>query len=357
MKPSGLVNALVNESGEIAELAVNKAGKKVEDIFEKIENSAEDGIDILTETVNDYVDEFADERIDAAENTIKNVLFAAVISVIENAEEYTSEEKISAYLAEKINSVESSGNDISSAAVRELKNLLLEETDRIAAMISQKCSSVTNMTSEKAVELSEEICDKTEEIIDSLRESVKESIGEVGNLIKKNAVSGISGAGEYATEYAKDFVGNMVSGAATELTEKFGGAFENVAASKNAVSPASAVTLTYKEYLRIFLLLNGLSETKERAVLTRMAVLIDVNMNNGMKNAYYDGEKISVKENFDISSAPTMVTVDADVSVKTWFLSAFVPDFGKNENDNESDSSSSFTDRKKIISVRSVLSY
>ena len=52
-----------------------------------------------------------------------------------------------------------------------------------------------------------------------------------------------------------------------------------------------------------------------------------------------------------------MVTVDADVSVKTWFLSAFVPDFGKNENDNESDSSSSFTDRKKIISVRSVLSY
>ena len=224
-------------------------------------------------------------------------------------------------------------------------------------MISQKCSSVTNMTSEKAVELSEEICEKTEEIIDSLRESVKESIGEVGNLIKKNAVSGISGAGEYATEYAKDFVGNMVSGAATELTEKFGGAFENVAASKNAVSPASAVTLTYKEYLRIFLLLNGLSETKERAVLTRMAVLIDVNMNNGMKNAYYDGEKISVKENFDISSAPTMVTVDADVSVKTWFLSAFVPDFGKNENDNESDSSSSFTDRKKIISVRSVLSY
>ena len=357
MKPSGLVNALVNESGEIAELAVNKAGKKVEDIFEKIENSAEDGIDSLTETVNDYVDEFADESIDAAENTIKNVLFAAVISVIENAEEYTSEEKISAYLAEKINSVESSGNDISSAAVRELKNLLLEETDRIAAMISQKCSSVTNMTSEKAVELSEEICEKTEEIIDSLRESVKESIGEVGNLIKKNAVSGISGAGEYATEYAKDFVGNMVSGAATELTEKFGGAFENVAASKNAVSPASAVTLTYKEYLRIFLLLNGLSETKERAVLTRMAVLIDVNMNNGMKNAYYDGEKISVKENFDISSAPTMITVDADVSVKTWFLSAFVPDFGKNENDNESDSSSSFTDRKKIISVRSVLSY
>lgn len=357
MKPSGLVNALVNESGEIAKYAVEKAGKKVEDIFERIENSAEGGIDSLTETVNNYVDEFADESIAAAENTIKNVLFSAVVSIVENAEEYTSEEKISGYLTEKIEAIQISGNDITSAATRELKKFVLEKTDAIAAVISQKCSSVTSVTSEKAAALSEEICRKAEEIIDSLRESVKESIGEVGELIKENAASGISGAGEYAAEYAQDFVGNMVNGTTSALTEKFGGAFENVTLEKKSVSPASALTLTYKEYLRLFLLLNGLSETNERAVLTRMAVLIDVNMNNGMKNAYYDGEKISVKENFDISSAPTMVTVDADVSVKTWFLSAFVPDFGKNKNDNESDSSSSFTDRKKIISVRSVLSY
>ena len=95
----------------------------------------------------------------------------------------------------------------------------------------------------------------------------------------------------------------------------------------------------------------------ERKASKKNSMNTSMNMNNGMKNAYYDGEKISVKENFDISSAPTMVTVDADVSVKTWFLSAFVPDFGKNENDKESDTPSSFTDRKKIISVRSVLSY
>ncbi|MBR6925288.1 MAG: hypothetical protein IKH50_12235, partial [Oscillospiraceae bacterium] len=162
----------------------------------------------------------------------------------------------------------------------------------------------------------------------------------------------IGAAGECAEDYAKDLVGNMVTGATTALTDKFGSV--NINASKKAPSPASAITLTYKEYLRIFLMLGTMSEEKERAMLSRTAILIDVNMNNGLKNASAKGYTLTPSGNFDISKAASMVTVDAEVSVNTILPGIIIPNSAAG---GSGTSNNGITDRTKNISVRTVLSY
>lgn len=354
MKPSGIINALRDNSADVAKAVSGKAGKKAEDIFLKIENSAEGGVDGLTETVNGYVDEFAEEAVNAAVNTISNVIFGAAVTVIENAEEYASKESISEYLTEKLESVEASGSDIESRILALFKKLALERADDIAGFAAG-CRDRAADGLKKGIEAAEkEAAQKTEEIVNSLRDAAKDCIGEISSAVKETAASGIEAAGEHAEEYAKDVVENMVTGVSTALTEKFGEA-AGVSSSK-APSPASSVTLTYREYLRIFLMLNSLSETKERAMLSRMAVLIDINMNNGMKNAAVNGRRIVPEKDFDITSAHTMITLDADVSVNTWFFGAFSKDAVGTDGDNEG-SKSGTAGNKKVVSVRTIAGY
>ena len=144
----------------------------------------------------------------------------------------------------------------------------------------------------------------------------------------------------------------MVTGATTALTDKFGSV--NINASKKAPSAASAITLTYKEYLRLFLMLGTLSEEKERAMLSRTAILIDVNMNNGLKNASAKGYTLTPSGSFDISKAASMVTVDAEVSVNTILPGIIIPNSAAG---GSGTSNNGITDRTKNISVRTVLSY
>lgn len=355
MKPSGIINAVTNNSDELVKAATVKAGRKVEDIFSKIDEAADGGTDKLTETVNGYIDQFAAQSADAAVNTINNVVFAAASEIIENSEKTFTKENISQIISDKIKTVSPEGTDPESRITAELQKLALKASDEIASVVYECCRKASGGTAQKLQEAEKEVAERTEAIVYSLRDSAKGAVSEIGRTIKESASQGISSAGECAGEYARDFVGNMASGVTTELTEKFGGV--QSAASSRAPSPACAVTLTYKEYLRIFLLLNILSENREREMLARTAVLIDINMNNGMKNVSPDGKKLSPKKKFDITDAHTMVTVDAVTSVNTWIPGIFIPDSGSSGDNPVKDSGTGITERKKNISFRTVMSY
>ncbi|WP_044973363.1 DUF5702 domain-containing protein [Ruminococcus sp. HUN007] len=352
MKPSGIVNALKNNSGEIVKVASAKAGKQVEDIFGKIEGAAENGVDELTKTVNSYVDEFAEETIDSAVNAVNNVVFATALSVIDEAGQGMSQENVKKLLLKNLESIDSSGNDLGSAAVSELKKLAEAKADEFAGMICSASASSVGAAKEKVEQIKAETAEKIKASVESLKAPVKNTVDSVGKSVKEIAKNGIGAAGECAGDYAKDLVGNLATGATTALTDKFGNV--NINASKKAPSAASAITLTYKEYLRIFLMLGTMSQEKERAMLSRTAILIDVNMNNGLKNASAKGYTLTPSGSFDISKAASMVTVDADVSVNTILPGIIIPN---SVSGNSSTSNNGITDRTKNISVRTVLSY
>ncbi|MBR3023456.1 MAG: hypothetical protein IKH71_03280, partial [Oscillospiraceae bacterium] len=172
MKPSGIVNALKNNSDEIVKMASAKAGKQVEDIFGKLEGAAENGVDELTNTVNSYVDEFANETIDSAVNTVNNVLFASALSVIDGAEQNMSKENIKKLLLENLDSIDTSGSDLGSAAAAELKKLAEAKADEFAVMISSAASSSVGSTKEKTEQIKQNIAEQIKNTVDSLRNPV-----------------------------------------------------------------------------------------------------------------------------------------------------------------------------------------
>ena len=67
-------------------------------------------------------------------------------------------------------------------------------------------------------------------------------------------------------------------------------------------------TLTYKEYLRIFLLLNNFDDAKQEKVLARMADCMQLNL-----------RKVSSKA-LDLTQSCTMVSVVADIAINTTFM-------------------------------------
>ncbi len=354
MKPSGLIHALVNNTDELAQTAAKAAGKKTSDIFDRIEEAAGDGIDSMKKTVTDYVDEYADEAVDTAVNALNNAVFSSVTGAMENTEGNLTREDIRRMIEDEISGINSGSSKINSAVSGAAVQIAEGAADSVADIIYQGYSSVSGKSFAAVKDAEKQVTDQTEKIIDSLRGPLRKNIEGVCDDLKDKASESISAAGECAEEYAMKFVGDLVTGAASSLAASGIDAGSIQTDKVSAPSAVSALKLTYQEYLRIFLMLNSMSETKERAMLTRTAVLIDVNMNHGMKNAAAGGRKFTPERNFDAGKAHTMITADADVSVSTWFLAALIPEGRK---DDSSSSGINRTEKKKTVSVRSVLSY
>ena len=67
------------------------------------------------------------------------------------------------------------------------------------------------------------------------------------------------------------------------------------------------------------------TDTKEKAMLTNIAKLMQVNLTKGMENAQKYNVQINKSENFDITKAFTMIKLKAEVSIKTTFMNIPIP--------------------------------
>ena len=77
----------------------------------------------------------------------------------------------------------------------------------------------------------------------------------------------------------------------------------NTINKKDVTSITSALTFTYEEYLKLFVLIGTFTETKEKAMLTNTAKLMQVNLTKGMENVQKYNVQINKSENFDITKA------------------------------------------------------
>jgi hypothetical protein len=99
----------------------------------------------------------------------------------------------------------------------------------------------------------------------------------------------------------------------------------NTINKKDVTSITSALTFTYEEYLKLFVLIGTFTETKEKAMLTNVAKLMQVNLTKGMENVQKYNVKINKSENFDITQAFTMIKLKAEISIKTTFMNIPIP--------------------------------
>lgn len=182
--------------------------------------------------------------------------------------------------------------------------------------------------------------------------SLAESVNDVNELLDGKAVA------VYKTQETWKLkpsgIVSMLEDGAEELAKKDNSSDFDIDVSKGEEKQKNAVSLTYKEYIKIFILLSTFSEAKENAMLSRVGTLIHINMNNGMKNTGMNRETA-----FDICEAHTMITARSDVSVKTWFMGVFVPNYNMNI-DGSTTYEYDFSNlgkKEKIISCQGLMSY
>ena len=187
-------------------------------------------------------------------------------------------------------------------------------------------------------------------------------VSEKLSHMAKNALAMFgSTSPSYIIMQSLDMANKYITGASTALTEKYSPSKSgNISFSKETkTTSGKAITLTYKEYLKIFIMLNTLSDEKEKAMLSRIATLIQINMTNGMDNIVIDDTEYEKNGDFNITEAYTMLEVEADAKINTWFMGMFVPDYNMNADGSTSYeyNYSDIASKEKKISYKGVLSY
>lgn len=131
-----------------------------------------------------------------------------------------------------------------------------------------------------------------------------ESINDVNEILSGEAIPIIKNSSTWKTDPSSILKKTVNGPVNSEFSDK-----------KSDEAQANGPTLTYKEYLMLFILLNTMNENSERAILSRTALMIQANMTDGLKDTEYGRSG-----DFDITNSSSMVLVNADVKMNTWFM-------------------------------------
>lgn len=360
MKPSGMVNALKDHGQELADSAAKKAGEKIDDIFGKLEKCADNEVDKINDTMHDYIDELSKNAVETAMNTVISPIYDVATTVINSADQTITKENIENMILEKL-ALDNDSEDIDSVVLQYVNDFAREKTGQFADVIYQNYQKVSGTAKENIGDFRKKAHDEIKNIISPVKEKADQKVDEYSELLKKEISEGLSKAGDQAKQYAQDMANKYITGASTALTEKYSPSKSgNISFSKETkTTSGKAITLTYKEYLKIFIMLNTLSDEKEKAMLSRIATLIQINMTNGMDNIVIDDTEYEKNGDFNITEAYTMLEVEADAKINTWFMGMFVPDYSMNADGSTSYeyNYSDIASKEKKISYKGVLSY
>ena len=292
------LNGLKNEAKEFASKAVG-------DIFDKIENVAMDSIDSLTNEVNAYVENTTSGIVDSIQGSIMSSIETLAIQIVGESNYNLTEADIGNKVDSLLQTMSSnaSGDNTADKATRLAIEAIKTGTIRDSAtgqsmtIRNYLVSTIYSAYSDAKDGLLSSVSTKVEKMLNSIADPIEEKItgvvSSLGDELKSEVSQIISQGGdqvkEKVTSAIEDYMGDLGG------TDKGAG----------SAALASGFSLTYKEYLKAFMMLSILAN--ENSMLTRCAELIQANMSQN--NA-----------SFNITKAFTMVEVNATVSIRTTFF-------------------------------------
>lgn len=317
---------------------------KTEDTFVfKPDKFLKEGINFVEEEVTNAVVGGIDDITDTILGISNNGLDDIISSLDENIE------KVSSDMAKNIESI------ISSAIFEKAEQIICNDLELSETDIEQELTNILNKIKEDSFggKISDQIKDKifaqisvediTQKImtvkkeyidgkidlskaLDNINKQLNITIESVGIKIQLLVYKSISGVGnelknsiqEIADNYIKDSSNGLKSEATEEINKAFDKFNQSISSntttdtSKKGNSSAGAgFTMNYKEYLKLFVLLqnfdNSNKNSQRDAMLQRTANLIGINLKSKDKN-------------IDLSKMYTIITINGDVDVETTFL-------------------------------------
>lgn len=328
--PTGMLKAIAGEvKDKVLKDVVPGFMNKVEEELDKAIEGAADKIAGTAkqrlEAWGSTVEEFGKQQAESIKSAIKKQFVTPLINQIIPLASLTeiSEQYASANTDDLINDAVSKAmtvvkdnidHNMQGGIVQTIcKKLFDSQRANIEKVASEKIKEYLDSLKLDDVTKHLNIEEKLDEYLNEMIDPFVKEIDSSVEGVKKDLMKQITDAKDLTVDNAKSFVSEKMDQATAQLTGKLEeGAdkiLNNIPDGKEIDTDASSgVTLNYKEYCKIFMLLAV--SVNQDAVLQRAAVLITANMRNPAPGK---------KESFDIWKANTVFSVNAQVDMVTLF--------------------------------------
>ncbi len=273
------------------------ADKIVDNVFDQIEQCANDSIDSLQSTIQTYADQTISGVKESIISAVSNSIQTLVIAVVGESNYNLTEADILERVNQMIDSYENSinGSDATATAMRAAVTVLRGQASNMASVLYTRYEAAKTGANALVEDVMNDILSPFEE---ALSNEINSALTSVADSLKAEASQIISEGGSQVKE--------KLNGAIDDFLGDLGGSGGAASATSTAsASSAVRLTLNYKEYVKIFILLNMIGN--EDKMLNRCAKLIQINV-------------APDSPNFDISKAYTMVQINSTVTIRTTFF-------------------------------------
>lgn len=294
----------------------------------------------LEEGISDYIDgkskdltEWTTKMVDQKKGEIKSLLDAKIVVPINEtvtmlvADAKKSTDEIETALNNLVDTIaaditsssaqETSGDSVMAGIYEKMASYLKNNKSTIVSKVKgfiseakKNAASYLNDFEKKFKESMTSITDKIGSIVDSANEQIKKMVTEAADEVKKAAVNGIETGSDKLLSAVNSKISAKLSGKRNININMGSGS----GMSGNSSALDSLLTMTYKDYLYLFLLLGMLNGSDKE--LTRAAQLMQCNIQ-------HRGEK-----EYNINKAVTMFNVYTSSKVKTSIIGRYADSNG-----------------------------
>lgn len=307
-------NAVSYIAGEVAEFAKDTSEKFIEDVFEKVNNKAGEGIDGINKNLIRYVEETEQGIVDTITGIVIIPIQEMAMDLISDVYGEVNEETIRQRYDEVMigikNDIAGDDDSITSQAKKKAVEILDKEyKEQIIAKIVELNNKLKGSIDSAIEGIFSEFEGVLRRAINSISVGVESILKDSGNKLKEE-INNLTQKGE---DFAKEKVNDLIDNYAGKMAGAFGGA----GGDSIQTSASSGITFTYEEYLKVIILMNCMNESKETTMLNRMAKLIQLNLSEGGLS--------KEKGKFNITKKYTMVEINSTASIRTTFLNVPIP--------------------------------
>ena len=314
VKPSGVGTAFKEELGNL----VNQGVKEAENaLFDQLNKLTKESVGKLNQSLTDYGKAKVDDVVETATAAVLTPVQERLIGLVNVLDQSKSSvsEGINQALADVRISIEKEPDSVlrkaKIAAVDYMQNGGVDQ-------IIQQVSSVQNANGLSAKDITERINGAVTSCRTNLKNKLTGMVTSEINSLTTELQNSIDASSKELQKDVNDKVDQYL------MRIDCGISFSNLPdgdteTTKTASKPSDALTMDYSEYLWLFIAVKSVGEDGETKILQRIGKLIGKNM------VMEENPNKSSNKNFSISSAYTMIGVEADVNLKTTFFALPLP--------------------------------
>lgn len=333
MSPQGMINVtketaatLIGEATEAAEKNLNGA---ITNIFDKIENTANDKISEIGDTIGIYMTQTIRDVSDKVINATVTPFMNGIKGVLGKIDSSWGKDKIKEELQNCLDKLkEGSTDDIYGQAKTVAIEYLEGKIDEVAGTICDGLKDAAGNKSDiigKVNALFKKVDPKTNTetgYISKLNDKIAEKITALSGELQGKVSEALNSTEDNVKEELNEALNNFSDGISEKVSSGLDKVGESAPDSKTVgdVSNAKAATisLNYKEYLYAFMLIGILAN--EDNMVARTGYLMQMNISQKMTDAGFND---SDRENFDMTKMYTMVQIHSEADVDSVFMGMF----------------------------------